>query len=71
MVDVDNCKHWDYILKNNTCSGCGAVICRFCLKEPTNCTSDKRARKAHEGSVRALGDCHSNDLFFFLLAIQF
>jgi hypothetical protein len=42
MVYVDNCKHWGCILKNNTCSGCSAVMCRFCLKEPTNCTSDKR-----------------------------
>ncbi len=33
MVCVDNCKHWGCILKNNTCSGCGAVMCRFCMKE--------------------------------------
>jgi hypothetical protein len=27
------CKHWACNLKNNTCIGCGAVICSICLKE--------------------------------------
>lgn len=29
-----NAKHWAFNLKNNTCIGCGNVICPFCLKEP-------------------------------------
>lgn len=34
------CKHWGCIVNNNTCTGCGTVICRLCLQEPLNCKCD-------------------------------
>jgi hypothetical protein len=39
IVYVDNCKHWGCILKNNTCSGCGAIICKFCFALEAGATS--------------------------------
>ena len=50
MVDVNNYKHWDCILKNNTCSDYGAVIFRFCLKEPTIV----RVIREHEKHMKVL-----------------
>ena len=34
---MNKCKHWACNLKNNTCVGCGNVICSFCLQEPSDC----------------------------------
>ncbi|MDR4512090.1 MAG: hypothetical protein MRJ93_10355 [Nitrososphaeraceae archaeon] len=39
---MNECKHWGCNLKNNTCIGCGTVICQLCLKEPFDCKCEKQ-----------------------------
>ena len=39
---MGTCKHWGCIVKNNTCTGCGAVICKLCLQEPLDCKCDNK-----------------------------
>ena len=36
------CKHWACNLADGTCVGCGATICRTCLKEPDLCKCENR-----------------------------
>ena len=33
---MNKCKHWACNLKNNTCVGCGNVICSFCFHEASD-----------------------------------
>ena len=35
-------KHWAYNLKNNTCIGCGNVMCPNCLQEQSYCRYDNK-----------------------------
>lgn len=39
---MNECKHWDCNLKNNSCIGSGTVICPLCLKEPLNCKYENK-----------------------------
>lgn len=38
----DQCKHWGCNIKNNTCIGCGIIICSSCLKEPSQCKCENK-----------------------------
>jgi len=37
-----NAKHWVCNLKNNTCIGCGTIICPICLQEPFDCKCENK-----------------------------
>jgi hypothetical protein len=39
---MNECKHWACNLKKNTCIGCGTVICRICLQEPSYCKCENK-----------------------------
>jgi hypothetical protein len=39
---MNECKHWGCNLKNNTCIGCGNVICPICLQEPSDCRCENK-----------------------------
>ena len=39
---MNECKYWTYNLKDNTCIGCGNVICPICLQEPSNCRCENK-----------------------------
>jgi hypothetical protein len=36
------CKHWACNKLNNTCVGCGAMICPVCLKESNSCKCENK-----------------------------
>jgi hypothetical protein len=39
---IDECKHWACNKQNNTCVGCGIIICPTCLLEPDNCKCENK-----------------------------
>jgi hypothetical protein len=39
---MNECKHWACNLKNNTCIGCGTIICPNCLQEPFDCKCENK-----------------------------
>ena len=39
---MTSCKHWGCNKVNNTCIGCGSVICPNCLQEPNKCECDNK-----------------------------
>lgn len=41
-MDVNACSHWACNKADNTCVGCGAIICPVCLKEPVNCRCENK-----------------------------
>lgn len=36
-LNNNTCSHWACNKADNTCVGCGTIICPICLKEPANC----------------------------------
>ena len=36
------CNHWACNKADNTCVGCGTIICSICLKEPQNCKCESK-----------------------------
>ena len=41
-MNTDTCSHWACNKADNTCVGCGAIICPICLKEPVNCKCENK-----------------------------
>ena len=41
-MNADACSHWACNKADNTCVGCGAIICPECLKEPVNCRCENK-----------------------------
>ena len=41
-LDIKTCNHWACNKADNTCVGCGAIICPVCLKEPVNCKCENK-----------------------------
>ena len=41
-LNPGRCIHWACNKADNTCVGCGAVICPTCLKEPMNCKCENK-----------------------------
>lgn len=41
-LNSDRCIHWACNKADNTCVGCGAVICPTCLKEPKKCKCENK-----------------------------
>ena len=39
---MNECKHWAYNLKDNTCIGCGTVVCPICMQEPFDCKCENK-----------------------------
>ena len=39
---MNECKHWAYKLKDNTCIGCGTIVCPTCFKEPSDCKCENK-----------------------------
>ena len=39
---MNECKHWACNLKDNTCIGCGTVVCPICLKETSDCKCENK-----------------------------
>ncbi len=50
IIDVNNtgkmntnaCSHWACNAADNTCIGCGIIVCPLCLKEPVNCKCENK-----------------------------
>lgn len=40
--NTNKCSHWACNKYNNTCVGCGTVICPLCLEEPYKCECDNK-----------------------------
>lgn len=41
-VSLSGCKHWGCNKADNTCVGCGIIICPICLQEPNNCNCENK-----------------------------
>lgn len=41
-LNTNTCSHWACNKADNTCVGCGAIICPICLKEPLNCKCENK-----------------------------
>ena len=41
-MNTNTCSHWACNKADNTCVGCGAIICPICLKEPVNCKCENK-----------------------------
>jgi hypothetical protein len=41
-LNTNTCIHWACNKVDNTCVGCGAIICSTCLKEPVNCKCENK-----------------------------
>ena len=42
ITDTKRCSHWGCNKSNNTCIGCGNVICPSCLQEPEDCRCENK-----------------------------
>lgn len=38
----NRCNHWGCNKQNNTCVGCGSVICPKCLEVPNDCKCENK-----------------------------
>ena len=41
-MNTNTCNHWACNKEDNTCVGCGAIICPICLKVPVNCKCENK-----------------------------
>ena len=41
-LNSNTCNHWSCNKADNTCVGCGTIICSICLKEPANCKCENK-----------------------------
>ena len=41
-MNTNTCSHWACNKADNTCVGCGTIICPICLKEPVNCKCENK-----------------------------
>ena len=41
-MNTNTCSHWACNKEDNTCVGCGAIICPIWLKVPVNCKCENK-----------------------------
>lgn len=41
-MNVNTCNHWACNKADNTCAGCGVIVCPICLREPVNCKCENK-----------------------------